>query len=918
MKRNPKYLPETREVAWAICPGETTIIQAEQDKTTVLIRESWVNKFLDNIPGIWPFGKDEAAIALAAKFIEDFSYLQREAFLRELRNQCVVKHVSSGLKFFKAEEINEYKSQWDIPCYIIYLPDLEPDKVQSGAGSQNQERSSMNLLDCQVEEFIKFIRMLQPYPAYQSTQHFAEHEFESSRRSAKKFANYPFLTELINKGIHYYQMNEFNRAKDCLLRVLHSNEIEVDAISRIDALHFLGRIYYDRKDYSSALDNYNEAIDLSQTIGYTDAFMRGLHERSRIKLQQYKLIEAEVGFRIVLHYYSLKALKLPDLQQDFRKIILSNMDYAIHGLSNVADAVTSISDGSSEADDYINAIGNSSITVNDESGFQFLEIRGIAIKESVTADQQRAPVRLYQKAFKLHKLFPQLSAFALREAEYFGEMKSHILSLTYCVQKLLSESGSHQFYSKPSHYSFSVQEKSQSETNPFSSSDRAASNIGILRDFLKGNDSKQYFVYRGQTREYDAPIFPSSFRNVITGKDDIECLTTSSELYETHNLRKCGKVFYGEYNKCFLKYSNPVQNIQDVISCNGINETLFSNIQAVYKKVLESPECLMTQQYSEKYISWQNALQKTLSKEEFKIYSKYKKDWDIRIDNSHKRLYRTRIFIRLFKYILGTTIAQQYGFSSEGLDATTNIDVACFFATHKSEDFKTCQKEGVGIIYRIPYKPNNIYGESLNNYNYYNCPSIIDLQDVYYRFEKKGLALKDSLDCFKCYFGGAFIEGFQDIDLLFFPEGFFEKSRLSRQGAVIIFPDEIREDESKRNPGVDGIYFPKYRYIEDISKREGVEKFYFKHNGSWPNDMLNINREYLWPRDDFLLNIIYDINAAMYPLKSALPQRFDLIDCGYNRDEFVKFCAASFTNYPRTFLMRESIIQAMQLGTLIF
>lgn len=127
MKRNPNFLPETREVAWSICPGETAIVQAEQDKTTVLIRESWVNKFLDNIPGKWPFGKDEAAIALAAKFTEEFSRPQRESFLRELRNQCMVKYTSSGLKFFKAEEVNEYISQWDIPCYIVCLPD--PDSA---------------------------------------------------------------------------------------------------------------------------------------------------------------------------------------------------------------------------------------------------------------------------------------------------------------------------------------------------------------------------------------------------------------------------------------------------------------------------------------------------------------------------------------------------------------------------------------------------------------------------------------------------------------------------------------------------------------------------------------------------------------------------------------------------------------------
>jgi len=288
------------------------------------------------------------------------------------------------------------------------------------------------------------------------------------------------------------------------------------------------------------------------------------------------------------------------------------------------------------------------------------------------------------------------------------------------------------------------------------------------------------------------------------------------------------------------------------------------------------------------------------------------------------------IFIHLFGYVLGTTFAQQYGFASEGLDATTSIDVASFFATHLAkgengelydapDSFRSVKKEGIGIIYRFKYNQNTFYADDLEKYNYYNLPSIIDLRDVYYRFETAGLNINDSLDCFRLYFGASFIEQFRNINMFYLPENFFKDTRISRQEAVIIMPDEIREDETGRKPGTDGIVFPKYRYLEDLSTRDGVEKFYFKHTGEWPAEISKITREYLWPRsdEDHLLNIIFDIVVAFYPDRNAVPQRFDLIDSAFNKKTFIEECIKKYEHYSQTILFDEAGLQAIRFGSLL-
>ena len=53
--------------------------------------------------------------------------------------------------------------------------------------------------------------------------------------------------------------------------------------------------------------------------------------------------------------------------------------------------------------------------------------------------------------------------------------------------------------------------------------------------------------------------------------------------------------------------------------------------------------------------------------------------WKDVIDNHHRVEIREFVFMNPFGYLLGQGLAQQYGFASEMLDVTTDLNVAVFF-----------------------------------------------------------------------------------------------------------------------------------------------------------------------------------------------------------------------------------------------
>ena len=134
--------------------------------------------------------------------------------------------------------------------------------------------------------------------------------------------------------------------------------------------------------------------------------------------------------------------------------------------------------------------------------------------------------------------------------------------------------------------------------------------------------------------------------------------------------------------------------------------------------------------------------------------------------------------------------------------------------------------------------------------------------------------------------GAGLIDQFRDPALLVLPEGFYGSTRVDKQDAIIILPDEVREDHEDREPNIEGIRFPKYRYIEDLGSREGVQQFYFRHTGEPPAGAAPLRREDLWPRDDTLLDVVSRIVLGRYRLRHRHPCRPDLIDVGFDNEEY--------------------------------
>jgi hypothetical protein len=685
----------------------------------------------------------------------------------------------------------------------------------------------------------------------------------------------------LQQGYGRYGECAFQEAFETAERVRRSQEVKDDVLSDIDALHLQGRIYLDTKRYREAETSFAEEMNRSQQVGVTGGFFRAVHEMSRVHAAQYDMLRAEFGFRFAWDYYTASMSVRGEAPNDAPGSNFQNCQAAVRSLRALSEAYTLMEQGPREADVLIERLASPHFSNRDESAEAFLQARGLATLciASIPAHRQLL-IRMVSRAMALHRQYPKLSSFLLEEGEFVADLCGDVFPRA--VRRVLTQCRGPRVLAKTPFYKAStLAAVAEPDKPPFGTPETAAESASVLMRFLKDADRGGRYVYRGQTRCYPGPLLPSAFRPIVT--DDHGRTTRSAEgsLYDLFCLRKCGKRFYGDYNTCFQAYANPVSHLAK----RGVSTETMQAAALLYNRILNDPTISHAQE-GENYVPWVDALRGLLSAQDFALFTENQVEWMLRINNYHCRLFRMGRLVSLFGFTLGTTFAQQYGFSSEGLDATKNLDVAFFFATRDSADFATFVNKGVGVIYRIPFRPNDIAASPLDKYDYYTLPSIVDVKDVIYRFEFDGLQRSDARTCLDAYVGASLIDGFQDQDLLFLPEGFYETTRVASQDAVIIFPDEIREDHLDGEPGVGGIRLPKYRYIEDLAEREGVQKFYFKHSEVAPATA--ITREKLWPRDDVLLEMVVRIMLARYRARHEHAKRPELIDVGYDNEAFAK------------------------------
>ena len=304
------------------------------------------------------------------------------------------------------------------------------------------------------------------------------------------------------------------------------------------------------------------------------------------------------------------------------------------------------------------------------------------------------------------------------------------------------------------------------------------------------------------------------------------------------------------------------------------------------------------------------------------------------VDDRHRILFHDAILLNSLGYLIGATISQHYGFHSGLLDATTDISIAAFFATHSPPDYnltpKSCGNDDLGVIYRFPRLDKPISLEELSKIDYYNASGTFVISENLRRFEDN-ISIEESLRTLgKCFeirtkINEPFCPADRRYELLKFPKGSVSSSRIGRQSAAVVIPDEIHKiakaSRSATQP-VSGLptITPEedilvQQSVEDISYRRAVTCYYFRHTSIEPCP--SISPEYLWPieGDFFLLLIAYlFVSGYSYYLSPAfeLPLRLDLIDKGHGQIDYVSLLkrAESILSDENTLMISKFVAQA--------
>jgi hypothetical protein len=443
-----------------------------------------------------------------------------------------------------------------------------------------------------------------------------------------------------------------------------------------------------------------------------------------------------------------------------------------------------------------------------------------------------------------------------------------------------------------------------------------APNPRALLDFLVGQEqSGSNYVYRGQVREWPGPLIPSLYRRSIRRNG---IFTDQDARFRTLSVRKCGRRFIE---------MQPDSSMAKLVMDVGRGAVSLEEYTGLMRLSFD-PD------FSESICRYghEAAVLKRVHPRQHELAKRHMPVTKILIDEAHRGQIRQLAFLQPFGYALGMTLAQQYGFSSELLDFTSRPDVALFFATHCDPTYtfvpgaaiKARYESDTGIIYRLPSNEGAIKYERLDHFNYYSCPAQVHLSDLCLRFEDKSSpemmdqlvdeigvegqqflanaaipipqfsefslttverASRQKLSAIgqylHLYYHGGGIRYYRLLDT---PAGSFETSRLGRQAAVAVLPDELREEE----PGPDGRN-ASFQAVEDVSERPGCERFYFRHT-EHSSETVSLTREFLWPeRDDYfkvLVSQVLDPASERYYFgKHWIPKRLDLVSPGYVRSK---------------------------------
>jgi hypothetical protein len=416
--------------------------------------------------------------------------------------------------------------------------------------------------------------------------------------------------------------------------------------------------------------------------------------------------------------------------------------------------------------------------------------------------------------------------------------------------------------------------------------DSPASDIGELIRHIRRCDDVNRYVYRGQCREYPRPLLPSVYRayprtSMVYGPE-------SSEFQ--HSERKTGQLYIGlEPIARWFGSPDPVSKL------SPSKEDRQLIVQALESLVF-SPrqDAIMTSGQLSVH------LEQTLGHEDYARVQRYERYVAAAIDAFHRNLIRDIVFGLPLGPLLGSAVAQQYGFSAQVLDVTTSPEVAAFFATHQSPRYDSIvQSEELGVIYCFEKPEVHISDRrQVLDARWRDHLSGLCLADLVAEFEDSNPDFAHAVDIYREYALDALETGDPQIEYLAFPKGWLEYSRIGRQGAAILIPDEIRKPYAVppkpfSDAGFAGLEerLPQVLAVEDLCSRRGTAILYFRHGGRH-SVQTELTREFLWPSDsDFFLfvtkallflgpDVGHTFMGTGYP-HTRLPRRPDLVDSGY-------------------------------------
>jgi hypothetical protein len=364
--------------------------------------------------------------------------------------------------------------------------------------------------------------------------------------------------------------------------------------------------------------------------------------------------------------------------------------------------------------------------------------------------------------------------------------------------------------------------------NPYSSPQRAAANAADGLEYLLKHDRPEY-VYRGQSREYPPPLVPSAYRS----KQWTGATYDRKSPEYTLCMRQIGRRFVGIHR---------FRNFEDIFCAySGDQSPVDPHETQTLSRIAHDPQIVAA--FST--LGFEGALRNLLSAKEVGRYQHRFRVWEIVLDRHHRALIRLNGCNEFLGFSLGETLGQQYVTNSEYLDVTRSPGVAVFFATFTGPSYRTQvasdpeRKGQVGVIYRFTVPLEGSHRE----FDYYTAPPYVDALQVLGKLEESATAdSKWSPREFVVYFMLA--DGMRFWDALHPERGTARESRIGRQQAGFLVPDELRQ-ETRDNFGRQNVQF---QAIEDIAEREGTERFYFRHAEVDLRDR-DLVADSLWPAD---------------------------------------------------------------------